>query len=186
MRYEKKGEKTSNEGNVQVTLKVNQDDAIKLLDKLEKGLSNFQKPFDRTIIYMQRSFADSFKEGGREQPWVPNAEATTIIKRGSNPLLNNGLLRMSLTGMATDSYIKESATKLEFGTTVPYAKIQNEGGEIPVTMAMRKYMVYQFGIVLGSVVKIPARKFMFFTKDDIVQITKIFQGWMDEEVAAIV
>jgi len=157
-------------------------EARNYFNAMAKGLLNFRKPFDLIIIRMHKSWADSFKSGRRgNTKWAPNTEVTKIIKRGSNPLLGiTGALRLSLTRVSSGSVLKKSKYKLELGTTIPYANIQNEGKEITVTDKMRRFIAGKYGIVLGDSIKIPARPFMFFTKKDIKQIERIFKLWIEK------
>jgi phage gpG-like protein len=169
------------------TISVDDGELEPKLNALMTNLSIFKKPFDRTIIWMHRSFGDSFKAHKRgTSTWLPNSEATKIIKKGNNPLQNNNFLKLSLTGINSYTHLKEGDTSLEFGTVAPYASVQNKGTVIPVTQKMRLFMAWKHGIILGDKVTIPARKFMFFTDEDIKTIEKIFVDWIKEEVAAVV
>ena len=169
------------------TITVDDGDVDAKLNALMTNLSIFKKPFDRTIIWMHRSFGDSFKAHKRGSTnWLPNSEATKIIKKGMNPLQNNNFLKLSLTGINSYTHLKEGNDSLEFGTIAPYASVQNKGITIPVTQKMRLFMAWKHGIILGDKVTIPARKFMFFTDEDVKTIEKIFVDWIKEEVAAVV
>lgn len=144
-------------------------------------LSYLNTPFQRCRIYMFKSWGDSFMQGGRGgRKWTPNSSATAIIKSGTNPLMDTGLLRASLTSVFSRNYTNITKSSLELGTTMPYAVIQDKGFEITVTQKMRIYMAAKHGIILGDVVRIPARPFMFFTDQDIAEITKIFNMWIQE------
>ena len=61
---------------------------------LKAKAEDFTKPFQQTIIYMHKSFGDSFRTGSRGgKKWMGNASATKIIKQGSRPLVDKGKLR---------------------------------------------------------------------------------------------
>jgi len=170
---------------ITVTIQATPTQAINFFRRLEMGLSSFKKPFERCIIWMHKSWADSFKKKGRENAWKENSEATVLIKRGNNPLQNNGYLRASLTGNTTYTYTEIGSDKLELGTTAPYAKLQDEGISIPVTEKMRMFMIAKYGIILSpskQFIEIPPRKFMFFTNEDLKVIADIWEKWIIEEM----
>lgn len=59
-------------------------------------------------------------------------------------LVQSGTLRRSITAKITD---RDSVL---FQTTVPYAKIHNEGGTITVTSRMKKYFWWKYITIVGS------------------------------------
>jgi len=167
----------------QIVIKIEGlEEALSKLSKIENAILDFNKPFDQIIIQMQRSFADSFNESGREGQWEENREATQIIKKSSKPLIDDRFLQFSLTGITSDSIVDKGPQTLEFGTTRPYADIQEEGIRITVTPKMRAYMGAVYGIILPDEIEIPARPFMFFTDKDINNIKTIFTQWLQNEV----
>lgn len=171
---------------VDATVKVvGLTEALVKISKVEGLFDDFSKPFDQVIIQMQSSFAESFREGGREGEWEDNAEATEIIKKSSKPLIDDRFLELSLTGVTSDSVIEKGKQTLEFGTTREYADIVEEGARIAVTPKMRAYMASQFDIALPDEIVIPPRPFMFFTEKDIQNIETIFETWMQAEVTKI-
>lgn len=152
--------------------------------KASRAFTDLRKPFERTVIYMHSSWAVSFRSGQRGgKAWKKNTPATKLIKGSAKILQDTGSLRSSLTGVTTGSLVRRTNLSLEIGTTLKHAEIQDKGKVIPVTDAMRKYMAAKYGIILGSVVDIPARPFMFFQKKDQVAIQTIFNMWLNDEVA---
>ena len=59
-------------------------------------------------------------------------------------LVQSGTLRRSITAKITD---RDSVL---FQTTVPYARIHNEGGTITVTSRMKKYFWWKYITIVGS------------------------------------
>ena len=59
-------------------------------------------------------------------------------------LVQSGTLRRSITAKVTD---RDSVL---FQTTVPYARIHNEGGTITVTSRMKKYFWWKYITIVGS------------------------------------
>ena len=59
-------------------------------------------------------------------------------------LVRSGTLRRSITAKVTD---RDSVL---FQTTVPYARIHNEGGTITVTSRMKKYFWWRYIAIVGS------------------------------------
>ena len=59
-------------------------------------------------------------------------------------LVRSGTLRRSITAKVTD---RDSVL---FQTTVPYARIHNEGGTITVTSRMKKYFWWKYITIVGS------------------------------------
>lgn len=59
-------------------------------------------------------------------------------------LVQSGTLRRSITAKVTDR------ASVLFQTTVPYARIHNEGGTITVTSRMKKYFWWKYITIVGS------------------------------------
>ena len=173
---------------VEVTIELQgADKARKVLTDVNAGVVDLRKPFNYILIYLQGRFGETLRKEG-EEPWKPNSPVTTAIKGSSKPLHQDGFLKRSLTGPGRGSVTKITPKKLEFGTTLRYAKIVGEGRRnIPVSHEFRKFVAAKTGFVLGSSVTIPPRPFLYFIDKDIKQIEKIltdyFNGMIKKEAS---
>lgn len=70
-------------------------------------------------------------QGGNVKKW-PSRGAAPKIRSGSSLLINRGALRRDLN-------MRTSARKVAITSNMPYSKIQNDGGTIPITSQMRKF-----------------------------------------------
>lgn len=168
----------------------NGEKGVKAVDKFAKAQDDLRKPFQETTIYLQGRFDKTFKKGGETgHRWQRNSPATILIKKSSKPLIHNRRLQGSLTRPgARNSVVKTTKRNLRFGTSVRYGKVVNDGKEIRVTEKMRVYMAANYGIFFSSsttMIRIPAREFMFFIKKDVTQIKKIFEAYFGKTITII-
>ncbi len=174
---------------IQTTIELKGGDkAIKVLRGLESNIVDLRKPYQYIIIYLQGRFSDTFRKGG-EKSWKANSPVTVGIKGSSKPLHQDAFLKRSLSGPTGRGKLrKRTAKRLEFGTTLKYARIVGEGKKgIPVSHEFRKFVAAKTGFVLGATVNIPARPFLFFIPKDIKEIertlVKYFNNLMTQEGA---
>lgn len=80
----------------------------------------FDRNFER-----QAFFSEAWKRSRRAE------------RRGSATLIDTGSLRKSIMS-------RSDATSITFYSSLPYAAIHNEGGEIKVTARMKRYFRYRF------------------------------------------
>lgn len=94
--------------------------------KIELG-DEFDKNFDREAFF--------------SEAWARRKSPVRGERRGL--LVDTGALRKSIMSRTTE----ESIT---FYTTLPYAEIHNDGGEIVVTGRMKRYFWYRYNAATGS------------------------------------
>lgn len=87
--------------------------------KVELG-DEFDRNFER-----QAFFSDKWQRSRRAE------------RRGGATLIDSGKLRLSIMS-------KSDGTSITFYSSLPYAAIHNEGGEIKVTARMKRYFRYRF------------------------------------------
>jgi phage gpG-like protein len=87
-------------------------------------------------------------------------------KEGRKVMVESERLIRSVTELTSDSIYKVSKDELEIGSKLPYAGIQNFGGEIRVTPQMRAFLHWK-GLHLKATtdkITIPARPFLFVSR----------------------
>lgn len=162
--------------------------AIKVIRALQANIIDLRKPYQYIIIYLQGRFSETFRKGG-EKSWDANSPVTVAIKGSSKPLVQDAFLKRSMTGPTGRGAVRKKGPKrLEFGTTLKYARIVGEGKKgMRVSPEFRKFVAAKTGFVLGATVNIPARPFLYFIPKDIKQIEKIlvlyFNNLMTKEGA---
>jgi len=170
------------------------------LQKVAKRGSDARKPLKVIGLYMMRSIAKNFAEGGRPEKWQQSLSAKLTGKR---TLIQSAQLKNSITFKAT-------TRKLSIGTNKIYAKVQQFGGTIkpkskkaltvPIhadAVGMRasdfQNTFVKKGIIfmkrgenavplfaLKKSVKIPARPFLLFQQEDVDFINKRLGQWFLE------
>jgi phage gpG-like protein len=140
--------------NVRVRVELNGvDNRLKKMGKL----NDLSEPLKQSGIYMERSIGLRF----RKAEWKPLSPAT--IKRhphraGGKPLNDSGRLKKSVTSNAIK---RVSDKRLQYGTNLVYAPLQNFGGNT------------KFGYV-------PPRPFLYFDQKDERAIKRIFEDYVKE------
>ena len=88
---------------------------------------------------------DEFDRNFERQAFFSEAwqRRSSPIRPGGSILIDTGKLRQSISSQTTDSSIT-------FCSTLPYAAIHNEGGEIKVTAKMKRYFWYKYNEATGS------------------------------------
>lgn len=90
---------------------------------------------------LMEEFDKNFEQKGFfSQKW----KDTKFANRRGSLMLRSGKLRRSLDNSYTNNIIK-------FSSSLPYAKIQNEGGKIKVTEKMKKYFWYLYIQAIGGI-----------------------------------
>ena len=159
------------------------DKAVKVLGSLKNNIIDLRKPFNYILIYLQGRFSETFRKGG-EKAWKPNSPVTTAIKGSSKPLHQDGYLKRSLTGPGRGSYTNVTTKKLEFGTTLHYAKYVEEGRTgVKVSPEFRKFVAAKTGYILGSTVTIPPRPFLYFIPKDTKKIEQILTLYFNQLIS---
>lgn len=109
-----------------------------------------QKRIDRyirkTLKDIKAEAADEFDQNFNRQAFFNEKWARRKYNDDETRglLVQSGTLRRSITAKITD---RDSVL---FQTTVPYARIHNEGGTITVTSRMKKYFWWKYITIVGS------------------------------------
>lgn len=109
-----------------------------------------QKRIDRyiskTLNDIKVEAADEFDKNFNDQAFFNDKWARRKYNddKSRGLLVQSGTLRRSIKGDVTD---RDSVL---FQTTVPYARIHNEGGTITVTSRMKKYFWWKYITIVGS------------------------------------
>lgn len=125
----------------------------------------FKNSFDKVSKYMEISIKRNFAEGGRPNAWQAR-------KDGSPSHLNRGGALFSSIGSAYGDNFAEAGVM----TPLPYAMIQQEGGEINHP-GSDKFQVFTIGgqtvFTHGTKphkINIPARPYVIFQEEDFTWI----------------
>ena len=100
----------------------------------------------RTILSDIRvDMADEFDKNFERQGFFSEAWARrkSPTRPGGSILIDTGTLRKSIQSKSTESSIT-------FFSTLPYASIHNDGGEIKVTRKMKRYFWHKYYATTGS------------------------------------
>ena len=100
----------------------------------------------RTILSDIRvDMADEFDKNFERQGFFSEAWARrkSPTRPGGSILIDTGTLRKSIQSKSTESSIT-------FYSTLPYASIHNDGGEIKVTRKMKRYFWHKYYATTGS------------------------------------
>ena len=159
---------------IDFTLSTNFD-----LDEWVKSLSGKLKKaiLTKSRTYLEKVIRRRFRErlGPKRKRWRPLSPITIAFKKAKGyprrPLVRSGRLERSVKARIVGS-------KLTFYTNVPYAKIQQEGAQITTTPKQQVWMWYNLFNKAGNPflverIKIPARPFLWFAKQDTDEVKKI-------------
>ena len=99
----------------------------------------------RILKDIQVDLADEFDRNFERQAFFSEAWQRRIspTRPGGHILVDTGNLRRSIQSRTTENSIT-------FYTTLPYAAIHNDGGEIVVTEKMKRYFWYRYYSATGS------------------------------------
>jgi phage gpG-like protein len=120
---------------VRFFVRVNEDEAVSLVDQVKSGLSDLKPFFKQQAGRMRKSFAENFFQGGRPDKWAPLSQGT-IAGKNKNPSavygrlanrirvskfaqMHGGVAKRStaniliLTGALRDSYVEEGSNHVE-------------------------------------------------------------------------
>lgn len=113
-----------------------------ILQRLLDRTRNYSPAWEKVGIQAERSTGMNFRASGRPTKWAPLAPKTLASRRkrgkGGKILQDNGLLKASVTSNASIKRI--SAQRIEFGTNLSYASVQQNGtARIPA----RPFLMWQ-------------------------------------------
>lgn len=99
----------------------------------------------RVLNDIRVELSDEFDQNFERQAFFSEAWARrkSPTRPGGHILVDTGRLRQSISSRMTD-------TSITFYTTLPYAEIHNDGGEIVVTQKMKKYFWAKYYEATGS------------------------------------
>ncbi len=160
------------------------------VDKLGLDIRSFKEPLKRSIRQvMIPSIAQNFTVGGRP-PWYP-LEDSTVNKKGSEkPLVTTGKLARNMTYMSIWHIDREKAFIADLPQRIWYGKVHQAGARfnIPATGFKIVHVSY-LGTTLGrpdkgggNVGEIPARPFVTVQQQDIEEIERVFELWLNERI----
>lgn len=107
--------------------------------------SDVKKIVSRILKDIQREMGDEFDKNFERQAFFSEAWARhkSPTRPGGSILIDTGQLRQSISSRTTENSII-------FYTTLPYAAIHNDGGEIVVTKKMKRYFWHKYYEATGS------------------------------------
>lgn len=124
---------------------------------------------------------------GGEQTWAPLAPFTQQSYADKGYELNPTLERTGQLRRAVDVSVI-SNTSIAIANPLPYARIHQEGGKIPITDRMRRYFWFRyydsegegeqwrnFALTKKTVINMPARPYITLTTEDVQDIIDFFQ-----------
>ena len=100
---------------------------------------NYERVIKRIIRDVRVELDDEFDRNFVRQAFFSERwqRARNPARAGRNVLVDSGALRRSIGG-------RVSGTKITWESTLPYAAIHNDGGEIVVTAKMKKFFWYKY------------------------------------------
>lgn len=107
--------------------------------------SDVQKIIKRILKDIQVEMSDEFDKNFERQAFFSEAWARrkSPTRPGGSILIDKGQLRRSISSRTTENSIT-------FYTTLPYAEIHNDGGEIRVTRKMKRWFWHKYYEATGS------------------------------------
>lgn len=105
-------------------------------------LNNFHKNILNDVrIELKDEFDRNFeRKAFFDQSWPKNK----LVNRKGSQMARTNNLRRSIRAVVKGG-------KIEFSSSLPYASIQNEGGEVTVTAKMKKYFWYMYYQTSGKI-----------------------------------
>ena len=99
----------------------------------------------RILRDIQVDLADEFDRNFERQAFFSHAweRRKSPTRPGGHILVDTGQLRRSIQSKTDDNSVT-------FSSTLPYAAIHNDGGEITVTAKMKKFFWYKYNAAVGS------------------------------------
>lgn len=106
---------------------------------------DIQKIIRNILNDVRVELSDEFDRNFERQAFFNEAwqRRSTPIRPGGSILIDTGKLRQSISSRTTDSSIT-------FCSTLPYAAIHNDGGEIKVTARMKRFFWHKYHEATGS------------------------------------
>ena len=106
---------------------------------------DIQKIIRNILNDVRVELSDEFDRNFERQAFFNEAwqRRSSPTRPGGSILIDTGKLRQSISSRTTDSSIT-------FCSTLPYAAIHNEGGEIKVTARMKRFFWYKYHEATGS------------------------------------
>lgn len=170
-----------------------------LLRRAGEITGSFQKPLERAGIYMLRQTDKRFQQqvSPDGKPWKKHSKYSPVKrpkgrKRSSLPqeqqahkiLLGRGTLRNSVSPSRGKGAVwRMSKKSLDLGTNLIYANVHQFGAEIvPVRKKWLHWLDGAGNDHFSKRVKIPARPFLGFSKEDIRDVRGIFVTWAAAEL----
>lgn len=107
--------------------------------------SETRRIFARILNDIRVELSDEFDQNFERQAFFSEAwqRRKSPTRPGGHILVDTGQLRRSITSTVTDHSVI-------FKTSLPYAAIHNDGGEIVVTLRMKKYFWHKYYEATGS------------------------------------
>lgn len=111
--------------------------------ELQKRIDQY---ISKTLKDIKVEAADEFDKNFNDQAFFNDKWARRKYNddKSRGLLVQSGTLRRSIVAKVTDR------ASVLFQTTVPYARIHNEGGTITVTSRMKKYFWWKYITIVGS------------------------------------
>lgn len=152
------------------------DHATPYLKRYADELSDLRRPLTIAGEYMFKATVKNFQSQGRRigYSWAP-LKASTIRRRrkgSSVPLQDTRRLLRSVTARGGDNVYQLTDSSLTMGSSLPQARIHNQGGTIRRTSTGKAARAY--------VINIPKRTFLEVVEADERAIVGIFKKFATE------
>ena len=134
---------------------IERDTALRSIGALAGRIDDPATALELAGVHMLRSIQRNFDAIGRPERWAPNAPGTIARKGSSKPLVDTGWLMNSVRFHTTP-------TQLVLEADGPGARIHQFGGETG----------------RGHAVTIPARPYMLFQDEDLVDIAGVYEDFL--------
>ena len=110
-------------------------------------MSDFKQLFNLLLRDISVELTDEFDQNFERKAFFTDSwRPTKMQQRNGSLLLRTGALRQSI-GKPTLNSLGKS---IKWSSSLPYADIHNQGGEITVTQKMKKYFWYRYIQMVGK------------------------------------
>ena len=110
-------------------------------------MQDFKQLFDILLRDISVELTDEFDQNFERKAFFTDSwRPTKMQQRNGSLLLRTGALRQSI-GKPTLNSLGKS---IKWSSSLPYADIHNQGGEITVTQKMKKYFWYRYILMVGK------------------------------------